>query len=95
MYNFSYLPGSTFKTQSPIFKVGSAEEFLHFLYQFIQVKIKLGYAIYQKLESRLDQMLYENAQNNWNTIKNTVQPNSQRVPIFHELITAHKKTIHT
>ena len=51
------LSWSTFKTQLPIFKEGSTDDLLHFLYKFNQTRQKLGYTTYQKLESWIEQLL--------------------------------------
>ena len=66
--------GSSFKLQLPIFKQGNAEEFLHFIHEFLQAKIKLGYNTCAKLESGLEQLLQGNSRQEWNTIKSTVSP---------------------
>ena len=66
---------STFKTQLPIFKGGTAEEFLRFIYEF-------EHATYQKLESGLEQLLQGIAKDEWNTIKGTVQPGTRTVQSF-------------
>ena len=55
------ISGSTFKLQLPIFNEGSAEEFLHFIHEFLEAKGKLGYNTCQKLESGLEQVLQGNA----------------------------------
>ena len=73
---------STFKTQLPIFKGGTAEEFLRFIYGFDHAKSKLGYNTYQKLEGGLEQLLQGTAKDEWNTIKGTVQPNTRTVQSF-------------
>ena len=57
------LSGSSFKLQLPTFNHGSAEEFLHFLYEFNEAKGKLGYNTCPKLESGLEQLLQENTHN--------------------------------
>ena len=57
------LSGNTFKTQLPIFREGSPEEFLNFLYEFTQAKNKLGYTTHVKLESGFEQLLLGNARN--------------------------------
>ncbi len=82
------LAGSTFKTQLPTFKEGSAEELLHFLYEFNQPQSKLGYTTYQKLESGIEQLLQGFACNEWNTIKSTVTPNVNTVASFASRIEA-------
>lgn len=43
------IAGSTFKTQLPVFSEGSAEDLLHFLFEFQQAHNNLGYNTYQKL----------------------------------------------
>lgn len=73
---------SSFKTQLPTFKDGSAEDLLHFIYEFKQAQAKLGYNTYQKLESGIEQLLKGTARNEWNTIKQTVQPNTNTVITF-------------
>ena len=85
------LSGSTFKLQLPIFNQGPAEEFLHFLHEFEAAKTKLGYNTCQKLESGIGQLLQGNAKNEWNTIKSTVNPNSNNIAAFNERIAAFKK----
>ena len=67
---------STFKTQLPIFKGGTAEEFLRFIYEFEHAKNKLGYNTYQKLKSGLEKLLQGTTKVEWSTIKGTVQPNT-------------------
>ena len=79
---------STFKTQLPIFKGGTAEEFLQFIYEFDHAKNKLGYNTYKKLESGLEQLLQGTAKDEWNTIKGTVQPNTRTVQSFGAMIEA-------
>ena len=76
------ISGSTFKTHLPTFKEGSAEQMLHFLYEFNQAKNKLGYTTYQKLESGIEQLLQGSARNEWNTIKSTVNPNVNTMASF-------------
>ncbi len=73
---------STFKTQLPIFKEGTTEELLHFINEFQQAQNKLGYTANQKLESGIKQLLQGTAQNEWATIKATVNPNSSSVATF-------------
>ena len=51
------LSGNSFKMQLPIFREGTPEEFLLFLYEFIQAKPKLGHLSHQKLESSFKQLL--------------------------------------
>ena len=84
------LSGTIFKTQLPIFREGSPEEFLNFLNEFSQAKTKLGYTNYIKLESGFEQLLLGNARNEWNTIKNTILPQVQTVAAFNERIEAFK-----
>ena len=67
-YNIS---GTQLKKQLPIFKGGSAKDLLYFLREFMEAKGKLGYN--QKMESGLEQLLLLSA---WNTIKATVQSNT-------------------
>ena len=55
------IPGSTFKLQLPVFKEGTAEEFLHFIHEFLEAKGKLGYGTCQKPQSGLEQVLQGNA----------------------------------
>lgn len=69
------LSGSIFKMQQPIFKEGSAEELLHFLFKINQAQQKLGVTTSQKLESGIEQLLQGSAHNMWNTIKAIVTPN--------------------
>ena len=85
------LSGSSFKLQLPVFNQGNAEEFLHFLHEFVAAKEKHGYNTCAKLESGLEQLLQGNACNEWNTIKNTVSPNSQTVNVFNERVSAFKR----
>ena len=73
---------STFKTQLPIFRGGSADDCLRFLYEFENSKSKLGYTTYQKLESGLEQLLQGTAKSEWSTIKGTVQPGTNSVNSF-------------
>ena len=54
-------------------------------------KKKLGYSTYQKLESGLVQILQDNARNEWNTIKTTVNPSVNTLNSFNECITAFKR----
>jgi len=82
------ISSSTFKTQLPIFKGGSAEEFLRFMYEFNHAKSKLGYTTYQKLESRLEQLLQSTAKDEWSTIKGTVQPGVNTAQSFNARIEA-------
>ena len=86
------ISGSTFKTQLPIFQDGNAEEFLHFLYEFEQTKNKLGYTTGPKLESGIEQLLKGTARNEWNTIKNNVDPNVHTVTSFNNRIEAFRRT---
>ena len=51
------IAGLGFKTQLPVFKGGTAKEFLRFLNEFSNAKTKLGYTNYQKLENRIEQFL--------------------------------------
>ena len=85
------LPGSSFKTQLPIFREGTLEEVLNFLCKVSQAKSKLGYTSHQKLESVFEQLLQGNAQNKSNTIKNTLQISVQIVVVFNERVDAFKK----
>ena len=85
------LPGSSFKTQLPIFREGTLEEVLNFLCKVSQAKSKLGYTSHQKLESVFEQLLQGNAQNKSNTIKNTLQISVQIVVVFNERVNAFKK----
>ena len=85
------LSGSSFKLQLPIFKQDYAEEFLHFLHKFYQVRNKLGYNTCAKLESGLEQLLQGNARQGWNTIKNTVSSQTHTVAAFNEQILAFKR----
>ena len=85
------LSGSAFKLQLPVFNQGNAEEFLHFIHEFLQAKSKLGYNTGAKLESGLEQLLQGNARQEWNTIKNTVAPNVNTVASFNERILAFKR----
>ena len=55
------ISGTTFKLQLPVFNEGTAEEFLHFINEFMEAKLKLGYGTCQKLESGLEQILQGNA----------------------------------
>ena len=48
------LSSRLFKLQLPAFKEGTPEKFLHFIYEFSQVKSKLGYGACQELESGLE-----------------------------------------
>ena len=57
------ISGSSFKTQLPIFREGSPEEFLNFLYEFTQATTKFGYTTHVKLESGFEQLLLGNARN--------------------------------
>ena len=84
------ISGSQFKTQLPIFREGSPEEFLNFLYEFSQAKGKLGYSNGSKLESGFEQLLQGNARNEWNTIKNTIDPNTQTIAAFNERVNVFK-----
>ena len=84
------ISGSSFKTQFPIFREGTPEEFLNFLYKFSQAKSKLGYTTHSKLESGFKQLLQGNARNKWNTIKNSIQPNTQTVAAFNKRVTVFK-----
>ena len=84
------ISGSSFKTQLPIFREGSPEEFLNFLYEFSQAKTKLGYTTHSKLESGFEQLLQGNARNEWNTIKNTIQPSTNTVAAFNERVSVFK-----
>ena len=68
--------------QLPIFKGGFVEESLQFLKEFWNTKSKLGYTNYQKLESRIKQLLQGTANDEWNTIKGTVQPGTNTIPTF-------------
>lgn len=70
------ISGSSFKTQSPMFEGGTAEDLLHFLYKFNQTQTRLGYTTHQKLESSIEQLIKDTARNEWNTIKSTVSPNT-------------------
>ena len=54
---------STFKTQLPVFKGGTAEEFVQFIYEFEHAKNKLGYNTYQKVKIGLEQLLQDTAKN--------------------------------
>ena len=85
------ISGTTFKTQLPIFHDGSPEEFLNFLNEFSQAKSKLGYTNHLKLESGFEHLLLGNARNEWNTIKNTILPQTQTVAAFNERVEAFKK----
>ena len=85
------LSGSSFKLQLPVFKQGNADDFLHFLHEFHEAKGKLGYNTCPKLESGLEQLLQGNVRNEWNTIKQTVSPNTRTVAVFNEQIDAFKK----
>ena len=76
------ISGTTFKTQLPIFKEGTSQELLHFVNEFQQAKIKLGYTTYQKLESGFEQLLQGIACHEWTTIKATVGPNTNAVATF-------------
>lgn len=85
------ITGSTFKTQLPIFKSGTAEEFLHFLHDFNQARQRLGYSSYQKLESGIEQLLQGTARNEWNTIKATLDPNSNNLDTFTRRLDAFRR----
>ena len=50
------LPDPVSKPQLPILKGGSAEVFLTFLNEFHDLRSKLGYTNYQKLESDIKQL---------------------------------------
>ncbi len=82
------ISGSTFKTQLPLFKGGTAEELLHFLGKFQQAHQKLGYATHQKLESGLEQLLQVTARKEWTTIKATVDPNTNTLASFSNRVNA-------
>ena len=75
----------------PIFAGGSAEDLLHFLYEFNQARARLGYTTYQKLESGIEQLLVGTARNEWNTIKGTVSPNANTVASFASHIDAFRR----
>ncbi len=85
------LSWSTFKTQLPIFKEGSAEDLLHFLYKFNQTRQKLGYTTYQKLESWIEQLLQRSSCIGWNTIKATVTPTVNTLASFTHRIEAFQR----
>ena len=85
------ISGSTFKLQLPVFNEGSAEEFLHFIHEFLEAKSKLGYNTVQKLESGLEQVLQGNARQEWTTIKGTISPGTSTVAAFHQRIDSFKK----
>ena len=85
------IAGSGFKTQLPIFKGGSAEEFLRFLNEFQNSRSKLGYTNHQKLESGIEQLLQGTAKNEWTTIKSTVQSNTHTIAAFEARIEAFKQ----
>ena len=85
------ISGSTFKLQLPVFNEGTAEDFLHFINEFLEAKTKLGYGTCQKLESGLEQILQGNARQEWNTIKGTVLPGTNTVAAFHQRIENFKR----
>ena len=85
------ISGSTFKTQLPTFKEGTAEELLHFINEFQQARNKFGYTTYQKLESGLEQLLQGNAHHEWITIKATVEPNSNTLATFTRRLEAFRR----
>ena len=85
------ISGTQFKKQLPIFKGGSAEELLYFQYEFMEAKAKLGYATYQKLESGLEQLLQVTALSAWETVKATVEPNTNTVQSFSAKIAAFRR----
>ena len=82
---------ANFKAQLPSFSEGTAEEFLNFLHEFEQAKVKLGYTTYAKLEGGLEQLLQGVARDEWNTVKSTVQPNVNTLASFAARITALKQ----
>ena len=84
------ISGSSFKTQLPIFQDGDAEDFLHFLFEFNQAKVKLGYTSGSKLESGIEQLLKGTARHEWNTIKTTVDPTSTSAAAFERRVDALK-----
>ena len=84
------IAGSGFKTQLPVFKGGSAEELLRFLNEFQGAKSKLGYTTYQKLESGIEQLLQGTAKDEWQTVKGTVNPNTNTIATFNARLEAFK-----
>ena len=69
-----------------MFREGTPEQFLNCLYEFTQANAKLGYTNHHKLESGFKQLLQGNDRNEWNTIKNTIQPNTHTVASFNERV---------
>ena len=63
------ISGNIFKTRLPLFQNENAEDILHFLYEFEQVRTKLGCTPQQNLESDIEQLLKGTAHNECNTLK--------------------------
>ena len=58
------------------------------MYKFNHAKSKLGYTMYQKLESGFEQLLQSTANDEWSTIKGTVQPGINTAQSFNARIEA-------
>ena len=82
------ISGSSFKTQLPIFRGGTAKEFLLFLNEFNNAKGKLACTNYQKLESDIEQLLQGTAKVEWTTIKGTIQAGTNNLAFFEARIKA-------
>ena len=85
------IAGSGFKTQLPVFKGGSAEDFLRFLNKFSNAKTKLGYTNYQKLQNGIEQLLQGTAKDEWSTIKGTAQPGINMLNSFNDRLEAFRQ----
>ena len=53
----------------------------------------MGYSNYQKLESKIEQLLQGTAKDEWSTIKGTVKPDTNTIETFNLRIKAFKKYI--
>ena len=79
------ISGSGFKTQLSIFQGGLAKELLRFLNKFHNAKSKLGHTNCQKLKSGIEQSLQVKAQDEWSTIKATVQSGTDTIQPLNKL----------